>query len=138
MNGLLCSCHTSVTCVENDLAFEKQAFSTASRKRFTCDSSNGKCAKKKPWRALFKKNINLIYKEILNMIIRGQCSVRQFSMQSCGNRSLKTIKLENCSISEHEGCGIFAFKSIIDGHFLPLQYYMYGIIILATWMSFNV
>lgn len=44
------------------------------------------------------------------MIIRGHCSVRQFSMQSFVNCSLKTIKLENCSISKHAGCGIFAFK----------------------------
>lgn len=33
-----------------------------------------------------------------------------FYMQSFVNCSLKTIKLENCSISKHAGCGIFAFK----------------------------
>lgn len=68
----------------------------------------------------FKKNIHLIYKEIFNMIIRGHCSVRQFSMQSFVNCSLKPIKLENCSISKHEGCGIFAFKyKLLMGIFFP-------------------
>ena len=68
----------------------------------------------------FKKNIHLIYKEIFNMIIRGHCSVRHFAMQSFVNCSLKTIKLENCSISKHEGCGIFAFKyKLLMGIFFP-------------------
>ena len=54
------------------------------------------------------------------MIIRGHCSVRHFAMQSFVNCSLKTIKLENCSISKHEGCGIFAFKyKLLMGIFFP-------------------
>ena len=43
---------TSITWLVNDFVFIKQAFSTASRSLLTCDSNKGKCAKKKPWRAL--------------------------------------------------------------------------------------
>ena len=48
---------TSVTWLENDFVFEKQAFSTASLRRLIWYSNKGKWAKKKPWRALWKKKI---------------------------------------------------------------------------------